>query len=125
MKALGLYSAAGMVVVVTAIALTWNFLSGDGRESLLVAAVIAWPLQVGFFALLVRVQHDPSRFMIWWGVGMLGRMVVLAAAALGLSRTGAFEPGALVMSLAGFLFALLLLEPLFLDRGNQTARLAQ
>jgi hypothetical protein len=125
MKALGLYSAAGMAVVVTAIALAWTFLSGDGRESLLTAAVIAWPLQVGFFALLVRFQHDPSRFLIWWGAGMLGRMIVLAAVGIGLSRMGSLEPEVLVMSLAGFFFALLLLEPLFLDRGNQTARLAQ
>ena len=112
MKALGLYSAAGMGVVVLVTAGAWTFLGDAGRESMLTAALIAWPLQVGFFALLKRAQGEPGRFLMWWAAGILGRMAVVVA-------------DVLIMSLAGFLFALLLLEPLFLNLREQNPTLAQ
>jgi hypothetical protein len=125
MKALGLYAAAGLIIVLLVTAGAWNFLSPDARESMVMAAAIAWPLQVGLFALLARWQGEPSRFLVVWGAGILGRLGVVAAMGLALNRLGAAQPGVLLMSLVGFLFALLLLEPVFLDRGNQTARLVQ
>lgn len=125
MKALGLYSAAGMGIVVLVTAGAWTFLGDAGRESMLTAALIAWPLQVGFFALLKRAQGEPGRFLMWWAAGILGRMAVVVAAGIVVGRLGGVEPDVLIMSLAGFLFALLLLEPLFLNLREQNPTLAQ
>ena len=121
MKALGLYAAVGMAIVLGTIFAAWTFLSEAGRDSMVTAAVIAWPLQVGFFSLLARAQGEPARFMVWWGAGVLGRMFVIAGVGLAMGSLGIVEPGVLLMSLAGFLFTLLLLEPFFLDHGKQTA----
>ena len=125
MKALGLYSAASIAVVASVTAGFWVFLSVAGRQSMITAGLIALPLQVAFFALLLRAQGQPKKFMVWWGAGTLGRMIVVAIAGLAGTRVAAVEPGVFLMSLIGFFFGLLLLEPLFLDHGQQTATLAQ
>ena len=125
MKASGRYAAAGMAVVLIAVAVSWPFLAGEGRQSVLAAAGIAWPTQVGFFALLVRARVDPSRFMIWWGAGILGRVGVVAVVGLLMGQLGSLQPSVLLMSLVGFFFVLLLLEPVFLARTETKVQLAQ
>jgi hypothetical protein len=50
-----------------------------------------------------------------WGIGALIRVIVLAAYGLSATRFG-LPLGAALVSLAAFLFASMLVEPLFLTR---------
>ena len=125
MKQLGRYAIAALAVVVVALALAWTLLAHEGRLSVVAAAAIAWPTQIGLFALLLRAQSDPARFMMWWGAGILGRVGVVATVGLLMGRLGSIDPAVLLMSLVGIFFALLLLEPVFLARSENTVQLAQ
>ena len=125
MNALGRYSIVGFLVVLVATVALWPFLDGAGHRSLLVAGGVALPLQIGAFAFLSRSQGDPSRFMIWWGAGVLGRMAVVVGTGFALTLFDGLSPSVLLMSMAGFFFALLLLEPAFFVRSTDTAQYAQ
>lgn len=125
MKALGRYAIASLAVLSALAGSGWWFVDPAARASLLTAAAIAWPVQVALFALLARSQGEPARFMLFWGFGILGRLGALAVVGLGLGALGGSRPDVLILALAGFLFALLLLEPFFLNDGNSTASWAR
>lgn len=124
MKAVGRYSITGFLLVLVAILGMWPFMGPAGHRSLLVAAAVAWPIQVCAFALLSRSHGHPTRFLFWWAVGVMGRVGVVIAVGLGLTRMEGVEPAVLLLSTAGFFFALLLLEPAFFDRAGDRANFA-
>jgi hypothetical protein len=104
---------AVLVVGVGSIAL-FALLDDASRGGALLAAGIVLPVQVVAFGLLARAHGNATRFLIWWGAGIALRVAVVAV--VGVASSG-MDPGrraALVLSLVGFFFALLLLEPLFL-----------
>lgn len=125
MKALERYTITAVLFVLTAVGVSWPFADEPARLSLLAAAGVALPVQVGTFALMVRSGIDTHRFMMWWGVGVLGRMLVVVAVGLALESLTAIDPTVLLLATCGFFFALLLLEPFFFPRGNESARFAQ
>jgi hypothetical protein len=124
MKALGRYSIAGLLLVLVATLGMWPFMGPAGHRSLLMAAAVAWPVQVCAFALLSRALGHPMKFLLWWGVGVLARMGIVIAVGLALTRIDGVEPSVLLLSTAGFFFALLLLEPAFFDQTGDRARFA-
>jgi len=124
MNALGRYSIVGFLVVLVTTAALWPFLDAAGHLSLLVAGGVALPVQVGAFALLSRSQGDPTRFMLWWGAGVLGRMAIVVGAGLALTQVDGLSPSVLLLAMAGYFFALLLLEPAFFVRSTDTAQFA-
>ncbi len=77
------------------------------------AAVIAWPVQLAAFAMLVKGRRGMG-FMAAWASGMALRFAVVGGAALWVTRTEGPDPASLLVSLVGFVFVLVLLEPLFL-----------
>ena len=78
------------------------------------AALVAFPIQMLAFFLLVRFWEDRKRFLLVWIGGTVVRMGVILVAALALTRVEGLSPAPTLLGLAGFFFGLLLLEPLFL-----------
>ena len=124
MKALGRYAVATTVVVTLAVGGLWPFLDASGRAGLLLASGIALPVQWGLFLLVVRALGDSTQFLLRWGIGILARMGLVAAAGILLPRLGGLDGSVLILSLCGLFFVLLLLEPLFF-RNQAPARFAQ
>ena len=99
----------------------WPLLSPSSRMGVLLAAAVAYPIQMLAFFLLVRSWQDRKRFLLVWVGGTLVRMGVILVGALILTRVDGFPPAPTLLGLAGFFFGLLLLEPLFLrPRGAES-----
>lgn len=115
------YAAAafGLVGIVTAI--FWPFLDPAARGGVAVAGIVALAVQLALFPAGRWIRRRPSGLLVGLAGGALVRMVVLAIAALWAVRSGdgSWRAG-LVLGLAGFLFALLLLEAAFLGEGAST-----
>ncbi len=125
MKALPRYTLVIGSIVVALFAVTAPFLDAAGRFGLVVAAGVALPLQVGLFALLVEARHDPSRFIAFWGLGVLGRMAMVAVVGLSIRSSGILDPTVTIMSTVGLMFIFLLLEPVYLRRDDQVTEYAR
>ncbi len=93
-------------------------LENASRGSILVSAVVAWTLQLVAFAVLLAVRHQPRLFMAGWAGGMGLRGLALGALAWAGSRVAALSPEPLLLSFVAFVFVLVLLEPVFLNRGR-------
>lgn len=86
---------------------------GAEPEAVRVAAGLAWTVQLVAFALLVRARRG-SRFVVAWALGMALRFGMVAAVAIVVTRSDGLDPATALVSLVGFVFVLVLLEPLFL-----------
>ena len=116
---MGLYALAGLLMIAIAVAALFPFLDDEGRVGVMIAAGVAYPVQVAAFGLLLRARGEPSRFFVWWGVGVavrIGVVIIVGIVALRVETLGA---EALLLSLAGFFFGLLLIEPAFLKAADQ------
>jgi len=83
-------------------------------SSVWLAASIAYAVQLAAFALLVVARKRGRDFMVSWAGGMVLRFAVVGGVAFWLTRSGRFDPASALLSLVGFVFVLVLLEPLFL-----------
>lgn len=124
MKALGHYAAATSLVVIVVFGVMLPFLDGTGRAGLVSAAVITVPIQWASFLLVVRALGEPSQFLLRWGIGILARMLVVGAVGLLLPRLAGIDGSVLLLSVCGFFFVFLLLEPVFF-RSKGTERFAR
>jgi hypothetical protein len=125
MKALPRYTVASSLIAALLVLVASPFLDPSGKAGLLVAAGVTLPLQVGLFALLVAARRDSNRFMAFWGLGMLGRMAVLAVVGLSIRFFDTVDPTVTIMSTVGLFFIFLLLEPVFLIRDEQATEYAR
>jgi hypothetical protein len=91
----------------------WPFLEPAGRRGVLVAAAIALPVQVLAFSVLVHYRGRVNGFMAAWAGGMAMRALAVAAVAFVVIRSGVDGAVPMLLALAGFFFALLLLEPVY------------
>lgn len=112
------YAAAGLVAVLLVAILVTQLVAADAVRTVWLSAAIAYVLQLLAFALLVALRAQPQLFMMGWLGGMLLRFGALAVYAFWVSRTAGVARGPALLSLVGFLFLLLLLEPLFLRRNT-------
>lgn len=120
MKAVLAYGAASSTLVAVVVAVLWMVLDPRGRFGVLMAAAVALPVQVAAFAFLVRGRaRGTTAFLGAWVAGTLVRMGIVLGAALLLLRVTALAPAPTLLSLAGFFFGLLLLEPLFWGAGSE------
>ncbi len=113
MKASLRYAAASSLLLASIILALWYFLDTPGRHGVLFAAAVALPVQVGAFAVLVGCRAHVRRFLAAWAGGTVVRMGVLLAVAILALRRHMEGAIAMSLSLAGFFFLLLLLEPLY------------
>lgn len=100
------------------LAFLWPFLDPRGRAGVALAALIAFPVQVVAFGLLVRWRDRMNRFLAVWAGGTAVRMVVIGVTAFLLAGAERVAPIPTLLALAGFFFGLLLVEPLFFE-GNR------
>ena len=113
MKALLSYGAASAVILAGLALGVTAWVEGAEPSAVWLAAAIAWPVQMAAFFALMRGRQGPG-FVVGWGGGMALRFAAVGVLALWLSRTEAFDPARALVSLVGFVFVLVLLEPLFL-----------
>ncbi len=81
------------------------------------AAGIAWPVQLVAFGALMAGRKSGG-FVAGWSGGIALRFAAVGAAALWVTRVDGPDPASLLVSLVGFVFVLVLLEPLFLRLTN-------
>lgn len=113
------YALISILIVGVGSAILVALLDSTGRSGVLIAAGIALPIQVLAFGLLTRAQGDVTRFFMWWGAGIALRVAVVAGVGLASTRIDPDARTALVLSLVGFFFVLLLLEPILLKGENK------
>lgn len=107
------YSATGFAVVVICVGALWPFLDPSGQNGVLLAAVVALTVQSGAFAALLHFRGRTTGFLAAWAGGMALRMVAVAAVAAAIVGSEMDGGVPTLLSLAGFFFGLLLLEPVF------------
>ena len=112
------YALVGGVIVAAGAALLVGLVAPSGAAGIGLAAALAYGIQVASFAVLVGLRGRPAFFLAWGG-GTLLRVGAVLGAGLWLGRTP-HPPAPLLLSLAGFLFLLLLLEPAFFRKGLRT-----
>lgn len=125
MRALPRYTVVTSLVVVLFLVIGAPFLDASGRIGLLIAAAVTLPLQIGLFALLVGARHDSMRFMASWGLGVLGRMIVVGIVGISIRALDTVDPTVTILSTVGLFFIFLLLEPVFLLRDEQVTGYAR
>jgi hypothetical protein len=104
---------AAVVVVVAALAI--SLLGGPSiNRAVWLAAAFAYGLQAIAFAMLLLVRDRTELFMAGWLGGMMLRFAAVGGLAFYASRFTTLPLAALLLSLVGFVFLLLLLEPVFL-----------
>lgn len=108
------YTAAAAALVTLAVALSWALLGFAAGVTTLAAGVASLGIQAALYTLLDAAHGEPLRFMKLWVVGMLVRFGCIGVAGAIASLSTVSEPAVLVLSTAGFLFALHLLETAFL-----------
>ncbi len=121
MRALGRYALAGLLMIAAVVAALFPFLGDEGRKGVLLAAGVAYPVQIAAFGMLLRVHGEPARFFVWWGVGVAVRIGVVITVGLVALRIESLGAEVLLLSLAGFFFGLLLIEPAFLKGADRDA----
>ena len=115
MRAWGAYALTALGVTALAAALTAWLVDGSSN-AVWVGAGVALVVQLAAFAALVAWRDRGSLFLVGWLGGMLLRFGAVGVMAVWLSRTDALPRAAALVSLVGFVFLLLLLEPVFLRR---------
>jgi hypothetical protein len=113
------YATVGLLATAVCAALTELSLGSSASSAILFAAAVAYVLQLVAFGALLALRNHATLFLAGWVGGMLLRVVGLIFAGLWLSRTPLPRATAM-LSLVGFLFVLILLEPLFLPRETRT-----
>lgn len=108
------YVLAAAVAVGLAVVGASLFVPDRAVSALWIAAAIAYVVQLLAFAVLLRARGRGERaFLYSWAGGMALRFVTVVAVALWATRF--YTPAApLLLGLVGFVFVLVLLEPLFL-----------
>ena len=104
-------TGAGVVGVLAGL-LSW-LLGAAAARSVWWAAGLAYVVQLAAFAGLLRFRSRRDGFLAVWAGGILARLLVVLAGAYWVMRSTSLEPAPALLSLAGFLFVLLLLEPVF------------
>ncbi|MSR37099.1 MAG: hypothetical protein EXR95_10760 [Gemmatimonadetes bacterium] len=108
MACLGLLGAGSGLAALT--------LDAEGRTGVLAAAAVTGPIQIVAFAALARARIGTNEFLAAWMGGALVRLITVGVASWALVARAGLAKVPTVLSLAGFFFAMLLMEPLFLRK---------
>ena len=113
------YALAGAGVVAVGAGLLGWLLGPVAARSIWWAAAVAYGVQLIAFGALLRYRKRSEAFLAVWGGGILARMLVVLLGAWWVMRSDVLEPAPALLGLAGFLFVLLLLEPVFFFVGQR------
>ena len=111
------YACACLALVAVVIGVAALFMDPRGLFGVLAAAAVTLPIQVGAFRALAAAPAGTNRFLAAWVGGTLVRLAVVGLGGWALIRAGLPRVPTL-LGLAGFFFAMLLLEPAFLGLGR-------
>lgn len=120
MRAWLAYAGLALLIGVVGVALAALVAPGETVRAVLFAAVLAWGVQAVAFAALAYVRGDASRFMFAWLGGIVLRFAAVGVVAFWVTRSEVLPPSPTLVSLVAFVFVMLLLEPLFLRKGQPT-----
>lgn len=118
LKALKQYSLGALLIVTFLYVVAAIFL-GPNREGVGLALLVAYPVQLFAFFLLMQTKNPSANFLVWWGAGMALRITVLLAVALIAQRMDFIAIEALLLSLVGSFFLLVLAESRFLKSDHR------
>lgn len=113
------YAATSVALVALTAAIFWPVLAPSGRATLLAVGVLAVVLQGLLFSMLSAAHGDADRFMKSWALGMAGRLTFVAVVGLVVTTAGIGDATVAVIAAAAFVFALHLIEPVFLGTSNR------
>jgi len=113
------YAVTGAGVVALLAGLLGWALGPHAVRSVWWGAGLAYAVQLVAFAALLRFRRGGNAFLAVWGGGVLARLIVVLAGAFWVTRSTTLEPAPALLSLAGFLFVLLLMEPVFFIVGRR------
>lgn len=118
------YAATALVLIGLAAAVAWPLMGSAAWLSLLTVGLLAFVLQVSLFAMLSSAHGDPNRLMKSWALGMVGRVSFVVAVGVVVTLAGLGDDTVAILSAVGFVFALHLIEPVFLGtpKRNEYAR---
>ncbi|MBU00617.1 MAG: hypothetical protein CME14_04885 [Gemmatimonadetes bacterium] len=108
------YAFTGLLGVALITLVFMPFLDSAGRRGLVIAALIALPIQIIAFSAMLSFRSNWNRFLAVWVGGTLLRMVVIGLAAFVAIRLDLEGLAPMLLALAGFFFGLLLIEPIYL-----------
>lgn len=114
MKELKQYSLDALLIVTLFYVVTAIFL-GPNREGVELALLVAYPVQLFAFFLLMQTKKPGANFLVWWGAGMGLRFAVVLAVALMAQKMNFIAIESFLLSLVGSFFLLVLAEARFLD----------
>ena len=114
------YAAAGALLTAIIAGVASVVVSGPDAAGVRLGATIAYLLQLCAFGAMAAVMRGGTVFLAAWMGGMLLRFGGLGAVAFWVTRTDSYPAAPTLLSLAGCLFLLLLVEPIFLREGVRT-----
>lgn len=114
--------AACTTLVVVSGVLVSPWLAPGLMKGLWVAGLVALGIQSAAFASRVRWGEAPERLLAVWGWSAGARLLAVMAVAAAVFRFESLHPVTTLVGLAGYLFAMLLLEPVFFGGGSAEIR---
>lgn len=118
MRRLGAYILVCAALVVATAGVISVFLPPVARSGLWVSGVSAWVIQAAAASARVRWGGLPERLLAVWGWSAGGRLLAIGLAAAAVYRWEGLHPVSTLVGLAGYLFAMLLLEAALLRPGS-------
>ena len=111
--ALFLAAATALIAVIAGV-MTLVFPGTENLRAITISAVLALVVQLASFLILIAMRGHGV--MIGWGLGSLVRFATLITYGFIATRTAGLPLAAALLSLAAFLFATSILEPIMLER---------
>ena len=115
MKSYVMFAAVGaLVIAITGGVLAFVYGEADERHAIVISGVVAFVVQLVSFAILQLTAE--KNLIAGWGLGAIIRFLVFVVYALVIVKSLGLPSSAALISMAVFLFASTLVEPLFLKR---------
>jgi hypothetical protein len=113
------FPATALVVGLLVLGIGWATVEGAARTAVAAGVGIGVAFQLALFALTESLLRD--RRLVAFGIGMIGRFVLVAFTALVLLRLTGLPAAPLLFALVGTLFGTTLVEPVLLaaDKRNK------
>jgi hypothetical protein len=109
-----IYAVAALVLTALIAGVVSTLVTPTEARAIWFSAGLACLLQLIAFAGLLWVRNEAQLLLAGWLIGMALRFGALGGVAWWLSRSAALPRTAALLSLVGFVFLLLVLEPFFL-----------
>lgn len=114
MRAFVGYASLGAAVTFLLAGVLAGWAWPDSAGTIWTVAVLAYTVQLAAFAALQVAGKNQQRFLLAWAGGTVLRLGLLGALAMWLWWSGTEPKAPWLLGLAGMLFPLMLLEPVFL-----------